>query len=435
LARSITERARSALFQKSGALLSRSSAATVASRFAASKIPPHLVEPHLHLVNPHLYIFNHDVLAPWFLVAVSGWCGVLSTLSGTESSLKMSRRDQITVIGDQLDTPPELCEFPAMNFPATFISIGAHCDDVEGRTGGTFARLVRQGARGVYVVVVENAFTAPGVVMDTVTALATRRQEARDGAALLGASRVEFFEFKSYYLSTPDRRQVMPAFRDRADVEAMASDIHWHGLPPVQNAYLFPECVQRLRQLIEDEQPSLILTHSPNDRHPDHYAVSRFTDLVVGDLNAEGAGLSLWFRQPGGAGSMGGWRPTVLVELSEEDLEIKRRSLESFPSQHPAGMGRFAHDLARRCGRLGGVQYAEAFCDGGGAPRGAWDTDPGLAAEVSLASTPLRVVRLSGEVETVTDAGLPRAPAGLPIPRILMSRRTGPPLHPAAVPA
>ena len=278
----------------------------------------------------------------------------------------------------------------------TFISIGAHCDDIEGLNGGLFARLTRQGARGVYVVMVENPYLGPGsgLEMDTATALATRRDESRAGAAILGAARVEFFEFKSYYLSTPDRRQIFPAFRSREETETMAADVYWHGLPPVQNAYLFPECVARLTTLIEQEQPDLIITHSPNDRHPDHYATARFTDLVVNDLNAAGADLKLWLRQPNNGGPMGGWRPTILVELSAADLEVKRRSLECFPSQHPCGMGDYARILAERLGRLGGVPWAEGYTEGSGAWGGTWNTDAGFNEGLRLANAPLRVVRL-----------------------------------------
>lgn len=277
----------------------------------------------------------------------------------------------------------------------TFLNIGAHCDDVEGQSGGLFARLTRQGARGVYAIMIENAFVGPGVEMDTATALATRRAEARAGAAALGAARVEFFEFKSYYLSTPDRRQIFPAFRSREETEAMASDVYWYGLPPAQNAYLFPECVERLTTLIEQEQPDLIITHSPNDRHPDHYATARFTDLVVNDLNAAGANFPLWLYPPSGGGPMGGWRPTLLVELSETDLETKRQAFECFPSQHPHGMGDFARKHAERFGRLGGIPLAEGYTEGGGASSDTWDSDAGFEEGLRLANAPLRIIPLS----------------------------------------
>ena len=277
-----------------------------------------------------------------------------------------------------------------------FICIGAHCDDVEGRMGGLFARLSSQGARGTYVVMVENAFVAEASgIADTETALATRRAESRRGAAELGAARVEFLAFKSYYLSAPDRRQVIPAFRSREETAAMAADIYWYGLPPVQNAYLFPECVERLTSLIHEEQPELVITHTANDRHPDHYAVARFTDLVVTDVNASGAGIRLLLREPGGGGPMGGWRPMVLVELSEEHLTMKERALECFPSQHPNGMHGFARRLAEQYGKLGGVPLAEAYTIGGGAEGGSWGTDEGFAEGLAMANAPMRVLRLN----------------------------------------
>lgn len=277
----------------------------------------------------------------------------------------------------------------------TFISIGAHCDDVEARTGGLFARLTRQGARGVYVVMVENPFVGKGyAVKDAETALATRRAESRQGAAVLGAARVEFFAFKSYYLHTPDRRTVFPAFRSREETEAMAAEVSWYGLPPVHNAYLFPECVRRLTSLIEEEKPDLILTHTPNDRHPDHYDVGRFVDLVVNDLNAAGAKLNMLLREPGSGGPMGGWRPTLLFELSEADVECQQRALDCFPSQFPEGIAGFARARAARFGRLAGVPLAEGYTRSSGGWGGAWDKDDGWNEVISLANEPMELIRL-----------------------------------------
>ena len=275
----------------------------------------------------------------------------------------------------------------------TFISIGAHCDDVDIRTGGLFARLTRQGARGVYVVVVENPYVGPGyAVKDAESALAIRRAESRRGAAVLGAARVEFFAFKSYYLHTPDRRSVFPAFRSRAETEAMAAEVSWYGLPPVHNAYRFPECVRRLTDLIGEEKPDLIVTHTPNDRHPDHYDVARFVDLVLHDLNAAGGNYRLLLREPGSGGPMGGWCPTVLVELSEADVETQQRAINCFPSQQLTGGAGFARARAIRCGRLGGVPFAEAYTQGG--EGGAWDDDDGFRRTVGMAAAPLEVIRL-----------------------------------------
>jgi LmbE family N-acetylglucosaminyl deacetylase len=231
-------------------------------------------------------------------------------------------------------------------------------------------------------------------VADADAALAIRRAESRRGAAVLGAARVEFFAFKSYYLHTPDLRQVFPAFRSRAETEAWAAEVSWYGMPPVQNAYRFPECVERFTSLIAEEKPDLIITHTPNDRHPDHYAVGRFVDLVVNDLNAAGAGLKLLLREPGGGGPMGGWRPNVLVELSEADVETNQRALDCFPSQHPAGIHGFALARAVQYGRLGGVRYAQGFAWGSGAWGGSWGEEAGFKEGLALAEAPFEIIRL-----------------------------------------
>lgn len=277
----------------------------------------------------------------------------------------------------------------------TFVCVGAHCDDVEGRAGGLFVRLTREGARGVYVVAVENPYVGDGYkVKDAATALATRRAESCRGAEVLGAARVEFLALKSYYLHTPDRRIVYPAFRNRQETEAMAAEVEWYGQPPVLNADRFPECVERLTALIREEQPDLIITHTPNDRHPDHYAVGRFVDIVVNRMRDAGANLKLWLREPGGCGPMGGWRPTILVELSEADVERHQRAVDCFPSQHPHGIDGFARSQAERFGRIAGVPYAEGYTWGGGAWGDDWSREDGLRAGIEMVMAPMQVIRL-----------------------------------------
>ncbi|NLL82809.1 MAG: hypothetical protein GX230_01035 [Lentisphaerae bacterium] len=279
----------------------------------------------------------------------------------------------------------------------TFISIGAHCDDVEYRTGGLFSRLTRQGARGVYVVMVENPYVGSGyIIKDAATALATRRAESLKGAAQLGAARVEFFGFKSYYLHTPDRQTVFPAFRSREETIAMANEVTWYGLPPVQNAYLFPECVARLVNLITEEKPDLILNHTPNDRHPDHYSVGRFVELVTNDLNNAGANLTQLHREPGSGGSMGGWRPTIFFELSAADVERQQRAMECFPSQFPGGLKGYAERRARAFGKLAGVTFAEGYTASGGGADGSWSRyDHEWERCVAMPADPITVIPLN----------------------------------------
>ena len=90
---------------------------------------------------------------------------------------------------------------------------------------------------------------------------------------------------------------------------------------------------------------------------------------------------------------MGGWRPTVIVELSEQDLEVKRKALECFPSQHPFGMGDFAGKRATLFGKLAGVRYAEGF-SWGGPTQERWGTDDGFYEGMARVTAPMEVVRL-----------------------------------------
>lgn len=245
-----------------------------------------------------------------------------------------------------------------------FMAIGAHCDDVDLRCGGTFARLVREGKRGRYVVAVENAYVgAHYSVRDSREALATRRAESTTASAILGADRLEWLTLKSFYFSTPEAGSRVYASFDTVEVLCEElKDVILDGLPPVATADHFPRCCERLRRLVEDFAPQVIFTHSPDDRHPDHYSLSRFVEFIVGQLNHEGRNIELCFWEPGSGGPIVEYRPDFFVELSQDDVAAKQKAIDCYISQFPKGLvATFAADRARAYGKLVGVEYAEAF--------------------------------------------------------------------------
>lgn len=243
------------------------------------------------------------------------------------------------------------------------IALFAHCDDIEMRMGGTFARLIREGKRVTYVVCVENAYVGPHVT-ERPTAremLALRRAEATRAAAILGASRVEFLAMKSYYLSREDGTVVYPTFAGPDTLAEELRDVVFDGLPPVHNAYTIPACHDRVLSLIREEQPQLIITQSPDDRHPDHYDTARLATLLVEDLRREGADIDLWYSEPGTGGAMAEFWPSLYVELSEADLRCRQEAFACFPSQFGMDMRPYAQARCAAYGRAAGVPLAEAF--------------------------------------------------------------------------
>jgi len=249
----------------------------------------------------------------------------------------------------------------------TFMAVGAHCDDVDLRCGGTFSRLAREGKSGCYVVAVENAYTGPHYhITSSREALAVRRAESSRASAILGADRLEWLEFKSFYFSTPAPRScICPSFDSMEAFQAEMRDVIFTGLPPVANADRFPACCRRLNQLIKDCAPQVVFTHSPDDRHPDHYALSRFVEFIVGEQNKQGANIDIYFWEPGSGGPIVEYAPDTFVELSEEDINRKQNAINCYLSQLQDGIvNTFAADRAGAYGGLVNLKYAEAFRKG-----------------------------------------------------------------------
>lgn len=275
------------------------------------------------------------------------------------------------------------------------IALFAHCDDVELRVGGTFARLVREGRRVTYVVAVENAYVGGHVRPrpPARAALDIRRAEATRAAGILGAARLEFPALKSYYFSREDGTVVYPTFADPQTTAAELGDVVYHGLPPVLNAYTIPAARDRLLDIIRSERPQAIFAHAPDDRHQDHYCMARLVSLLVEDLNREGAGIEVWHSEPGSGGAMVEFRPTVYVELSAEDVRRKQEACACFPSQFDDDRRAYALARCQAYGRLAGVPYAEAFCPGTWPRQG--DADGEALARIAAGPQPPEVVRLA----------------------------------------
>lgn len=138
--------------------------------------------------------------------------------------------------------------------------------------------MIREGKRGAYVVAVENAYAYEGYLLGSSReALAMRREESRRGSKILGAARVEWLLFKSYYLSTNEPfSRIYPTFESLESLQNEMKDAILDGLPPVLNADRQPVCVERFHKLIDDYDPDVVFVHSPDDGHVDHYCVARF---------------------------------------------------------------------------------------------------------------------------------------------------------------
>lgn len=116
------------------------------------------------------------------------------------------------------------------------LAIGAHPDDLEILCGGTLARCVHRGDRVTMLIMTDGSAGHAEIPAPELAAI--RRNEASAAAEIIGAQ------------------------------------FAWLGLP---DEFVFNDEPTRrlLLNAIRGAKPDLILTHNPDDYHPDHRAVSR----------------------------------------------------------------------------------------------------------------------------------------------------------------
>jgi len=253
----------------------------------------------------------------------------------------------------------------------TIVAIGAHQDDIELRCGGTFAKYVNDGWRGIYAV----ASTTPHY-NPTPEERAARRYpgnaeitelrnaEARAGSEILGAGEFHFLGFKSVYWyreNTLDR-----AWLDGLEYRPEDYQYLMQELPGREFMVCAPMCetsIQSVADFIAGHQPQIVLTHSPDDLHWEHYVTALLALKACRKLAADGHELKLYGWEPGSSGPMTAFSPTHCVDIGDS-LEVKQEALRSFPSQHRDQKGDFsdfARERAAFWGQFVGVEYAEAF--------------------------------------------------------------------------
>jgi LmbE family N-acetylglucosaminyl deacetylase len=139
------------------------------------------------------------------------------------------------------------------------LALGAHPDDIEIYAYGALAAWKAMGAELVLAIATDGS---KGGKVDPAELRLTRQAEARAGVRSLG---------------------VEPIFLDFVDGELVPDG----------------SVIARLKQLIADTAPTLIVTHAPNDYHGDHRALSEavrlaasFSSPVVWMDNLQGVGFT-----------------------------------------------------------------------------------------------------------------------------------------------
>lgn len=123
------------------------------------------------------------------------------------------------------------------------LAIGAHPDDIEIFMLGT---LLSYKARNDDVFVAVATDGAAGQILDFPKLAATRKLEAKKGLKLIG--KPHFFDFPDGKLATTERAQ------------------------------------GKIKEYILHVSPDIIITHAPEDYHPDHVALANIVKLATGFL-------------------------------------------------------------------------------------------------------------------------------------------------------
>jgi LmbE family N-acetylglucosaminyl deacetylase len=255
----------------------------------------------------------------------------------------------------------------------TLVAIGAHHDDIELRCGGTLARYVREGWRVVYAVATASANYKPLPAEEEARNFPSnagivemRREESRRGAAALGVSDVNFFDFKCLHWYAPgtlDRRYFDGHGTTEADFRQLTEDAP--GREFIVTATFCAPVVEFLCDFLVQKKADVVLTHFPDDCHPEHYATALLVGKCVRRLAEAGRKIDFYGWEQGAAGSLApSFAPTHFVDVSDT-MDLKCAALMNFVSQHrdhnPEMFMTRARKRAREYGELVGVEYAEPF--------------------------------------------------------------------------
>ena len=214
------------------------------------------------------------------------------------------------------------------------LAVGAHPDDIEIFCAGTLAKYAQQGVKVSIAIATDGS--AGHMIIPPKELAVTRHREAEKAAKIIGA------------------------------------DFYWMGFG---DEYLFEDIETRLRfvELIRKAKPDVILTHPPEDYHPDHRAVSR----LMFDASFESSLKNVTTESPFHPGvqplyyfdtvSGTNFQPTEYVDITDT-FKLKKDMLSCHESQiqwlkdhDNVDLFNQMEILVRGRGYQSGVTFAEAF--------------------------------------------------------------------------
>jgi LmbE family N-acetylglucosaminyl deacetylase len=199
------------------------------------------------------------------------------------------------------------------------VCVGGHPDDPESGCGGTLAKLANAGHNVTIIYLTTGEAGIEGKTHDEAAAI--RKLEAINACKILNAK---------------------PVFAGQVDGDTIMNN----------------EWISKMQQLINAEQPQIVLTQWPIDSHKDHQVASLLT--IQSWMRATEKWPLYFFEVCAGEQTMT-FHPTDYIDITETQ-EQKRKALYCHVSQNPASIYGCGHaSMEDFRGRELGVKAAEAF--------------------------------------------------------------------------
>lgn len=199
------------------------------------------------------------------------------------------------------------------------VCIGGHPDDPESGCGGTLAKLRGLGHEVTIIYLTTGEAGIPGKSHDEAAAI--RRQEAINACKVLDAK---------------------PVFAGQIDGDTVCNN----------------DWVNKMMQLITDENPAIVFTQWPLDSHKDHQVASLLTIQSWIRMPQQ---FSLYFYEVCTGEQTLIFHPTDYVDITSTQ-EQKRKAVYCHVSQDPPGIYACGHAAMEDFrGRELGVKAAEGF--------------------------------------------------------------------------
>lgn len=212
-----------------------------------------------------------------------------------------------------------------MTAKETILVLCAHSDDQVLGAGGTLAKYAEEGKK-VHVVIFSYGEKSHPWLKKHIIA-GTRVQEAHDAENVLGIT-------ETVFLGLTDQK--------------VKQEIHHRDVE------------KKITELLRTLKPHTIFTHTPDDPHPDHRAISRFAQALVRKTKFKGHLFCFDVWTPVNIGSRK--LPKIVIDISKT-FNKKLKALRCFKSQWMTMLSLMwsIYWKAIKNGRQNRMKYAEVF--------------------------------------------------------------------------